>query len=87
MVLNLSTFAVFMKTRNIISKIRRSKVTDYAALRQVLLYKHDKSANPDHKGDRLVCLNHRKLSVCSQVKLSCQNGKKHIETLCSNEWT
>ena len=25
-------FAVFLKTRNIISNIRRSKVTDYAAL-------------------------------------------------------
>ena len=32
MVLNLSTFAVFLKNRNIISKIRRSKVTDNAAL-------------------------------------------------------
>ena len=30
--LNLSIFAVFLKNRNIISKIRRSKVTDYAAL-------------------------------------------------------
>ena len=33
MVLNLSTFAVLLKNRNIIFKIRRSKVTDYAALR------------------------------------------------------
>ena len=30
--LNLSIFAVFLKNRNIISKIRKSKVTDYAAL-------------------------------------------------------
>ena len=29
---NLSIFAVFLKNRNIISKIRRSKVTDYAVL-------------------------------------------------------
>ena len=31
--LNLSIFVVFLKNRNIISKIRKSKVTDYAALR------------------------------------------------------
>ena len=31
--LNLSIFTVFLKNRNFISKIRRSKVTDYAALR------------------------------------------------------
>ena len=30
--LNLSIFTVFLKNRNFISKIRRSKVTDYAAL-------------------------------------------------------
>ena len=35
MVLNLSTFAVFLNNRNIISIIRRSKVTDYAALGQI----------------------------------------------------
>ena len=29
---------MFLKNKNIIFKIRRSKVTDYAALRQVLLY-------------------------------------------------
>ena len=31
--LNLSIFTLFLKNRNIISKIRRSKITDYAALR------------------------------------------------------
>ena len=31
--LNLSIFTVFLKNKNIIFKIRRSKVTDYAALR------------------------------------------------------
>ena len=31
--MNLSIFTVFMKNKNIIFKIRRSKVTDYAALR------------------------------------------------------
>ena len=30
--LNLSIFTVFLKNKNIILKIRRSKVTDYAAL-------------------------------------------------------
>ena len=30
-------FAVFLKNRNIISKIRRSKVTDYAALITVVV--------------------------------------------------
>ena len=30
--LNFSFFTVFLKNRNIISKIKRSKVTDYAAL-------------------------------------------------------
>ena len=35
--LNLSIFTVFLKDRNIISKIRRSKVTDYAALTTYLL--------------------------------------------------
>ena len=34
----MSIFTVFLKNKNIIFKIRRSKVTDYAALRQVLLY-------------------------------------------------
>ena len=29
---------MFLKNKNIISKARRSKVTDYAALRLVLLY-------------------------------------------------
>ena len=32
--LNFSLFTVFLKNRNIISKIKRSKVTDYAALRK-----------------------------------------------------
>ena len=31
--LNFSYFTVFLKNRNISSKIKRSKVTDYAALR------------------------------------------------------
>ena len=30
--MNLSIFTVFLKNKNIIFKIRRSKVTDYAAL-------------------------------------------------------
>ena len=34
--LNLSIFTVFLKNKNIIFKIRRSKVTDYAALNCVL---------------------------------------------------
>ena len=33
--LNLSIFTVFLKNRNFISKIRISKVTDYAALRDI----------------------------------------------------
>ena len=33
MYLSLSIFTVFLKNRNFISKIRRSKVTDYAALK------------------------------------------------------
>ena len=38
----MSIFAVFLKNRNFISKIRRSKVTDYAALRRKKLEKnHD----------------------------------------------
>ena len=32
-------FAVFLKNRNIISKIKRSKVTDYAALTE--LFQHN----------------------------------------------
>ena len=35
--LNLSIFTVFLKNKNIIFKIRRSKVTDYAALSTMLL--------------------------------------------------
>ena len=31
--LNFSIFTVFLKNRNIISKMKRSKVTDYAALK------------------------------------------------------
>ena len=31
--MNFSIFTVFLKSRNIISKIKRSKVTDYVALR------------------------------------------------------
>ena len=34
MSLSVSSFTVFLKNRNFISKIRRSKVTDYAALMQ-----------------------------------------------------
>ena len=37
--LNLSIFTVFLKNRNFISKIRRSKVTDYAALNDSALMK------------------------------------------------
>ena len=33
MYLNFSIFTAFLKNRNIISKMKRSKVTDYAALR------------------------------------------------------
>ena len=33
--LNWSIFTVFVKNRNFISKIRRSKVTDYAALKSL----------------------------------------------------
>ena len=32
--MNLSIFTVFLKNKNIIFKIRRPKVTDYAALRE-----------------------------------------------------
>ena len=32
--MNFSFFTVFLKNRNISSKIKRSKVTDYAALKQ-----------------------------------------------------
>ena len=35
--LNLSIFTVFLKNRNFISKIRRSKVTDYAALSKTVI--------------------------------------------------
>ena len=34
--MNFSYFTVFLKNRNISSKIKRSKVTDYAALTKVL---------------------------------------------------
>ena len=37
--MNFSLFTVFLKNRNIISKIKRSKVTDYAALKRVIKYK------------------------------------------------
>ena len=36
--LNLSIFTVFLKNRNFISKISRSKVTDYAALKQTFAH-------------------------------------------------
>ena len=36
--LNFSFFTVFLKNKNIISKIKRSKVTDYAALKCPLAY-------------------------------------------------
>ena len=35
--MNLSIFNVFLKNRNFTSKIKRSKVTDYAALRAAIL--------------------------------------------------
>ena len=35
--LNLGIFTVFLKNRNFISKIKRSKVTDYAALKFCLV--------------------------------------------------
>ena len=43
--LNLSIFTVFLKNKNIILKIRRSKVTDYAALTYDLKRKLKKSKN------------------------------------------
>ena len=36
--LNLNIFTVFLKNKDIIFKIRRSKVTDYAALTAIYLY-------------------------------------------------
>ena len=41
MYLTFSFFTVFLKNRNISSKIKRSKVTDYAALREVPILKRD----------------------------------------------
>ena len=41
MYLNFSFFTVFLINRNISSKIKRSKVTDYAALRIVPILKRD----------------------------------------------
>ena len=38
--MNLSIFTVFLKNRNFISKIRRSIVTDYAALSYGIQYGH-----------------------------------------------
>ena len=39
--LNLSIFTVFLKNKDIIFKIRRSKVTDYAALKHLYLFNID----------------------------------------------
>ena len=36
--MNFSIFTVFLKNRNIVFKIKISKVTDYAALKHALLY-------------------------------------------------
>ena len=44
--MNLSIFNVFLKNKNIIFKIRRSKVTDYAALKtSINLKRHDPYQN------------------------------------------
>ena len=40
--MNLSIFTVFLIKRNLISKLRRSKVTDYAALTFELLHENKK---------------------------------------------
>ena len=39
--LNLSIFTVFLKNQNFISKMRISKVTDYAALSRAIQYLHN----------------------------------------------
>ena len=41
--LNLSIFTVFLKNKNIIFKIRRSKVTDYAALNDSKFYDEERN--------------------------------------------
>ena len=48
--LNLSIFTVFLKNKNIIFKIRRSKVTDYAALKFV------DTCHMQRSGDCCCCL-------------------------------
>ena len=62
MYLNFSYFTVFLKNRNICSKIKRSKVTDYAAL--III-------NPCIKaiqvaGSRLLSKTHYPLYILSQ---------------------
>ena len=46
----MSIFTVFLKNKNIIFKIKRSKVTDYAALTMVL-----RKQNFDPNGHHLMC--------------------------------
>ena len=51
--MNLSIFNVFLKNRNFTSKIKRTKVTDYAALSDGIGFQADISDGTQH--DLLVC--------------------------------
>ena len=42
---------MFLKNKNIIFKIRRSKVTDYAALRSIVLQVHSKVSGREESGE------------------------------------
>ena len=61
-ILNLSIFTVFLKNKNIIFKIRRSKVTDYAALKGYPLDAKNASKNMNQSvpifWTRQACLGH-----------------------------
>ena len=56
MYLNFSIFTVFLKNRNIISKMKRSKVTDYAALKEGMCSAHGMETLFPHRVISFECI-------------------------------
>ena len=67
--MNFSFFTVFLKNRNISSKIKRSKVTDYAALRGRYAFEN---RNKEIKFVKQIHVETKNLSVVGNTKFGKQ---------------
>ena len=72
-------FTVFLKNRNIISKIKRSKVTDYAALRPIIAKCRSKVLQNAPSAILLACIKGGAFSH-SAILLACIKGGAFCNT-------